>query len=543
MGRPWAAQSHPRYQSAQSAIQITRSHPRRPPASALRRALGWRRSCDHLAAMDSHRWRRLETLFHRSLKLASGERAAFLRAECAGHPSLEREVLALLAADDDPRARSAVTVELRRLIDGEAVSQVGRRVGPYRLIELLGHGGMGAVYLAERDDEEFQRRVAIKLLPGLMHTEQLATRLRSERQILASLEHPNIVRLLDGGTTDDAVPYQVMEYVRGEPITSYARRLPLRQRIALARQVCAALDHAHQRFIAHRDIKPSNILVDHSGTAKVLDFGIAALLAERPAPGPDVAAAGAFTPPYASPEQVRGAAASAASDVYSVGAVLYELCTGQPPLPADAPLHELVRMTCEVEPRLASEVAPPETRRALRGDLDHILRKCLHKDPAHRYTTIAQLSDDLARYLLLRPVAAHPSSLGYRVSKLLARHRRAAAVGLLLITAFSVAVGITVQRAQHARCVAAVSEQARADAMLRAVQARQGTLRALLATTAAPSETAPTTEDGLELRLRLLGARTQHLLLQVELARAYALLRGRLHLGSQPSTRTRGGAR
>lgn len=502
--------------------------------------------------MDSHRWRRLETLFHRSLELASSDRAAFLRAECADQPSLEQEVAALLATADGRPAASVVSEELQRFVLGDAASQVGRRVGPYRLVELLGQGGMGAVYLAERDDDEFRRRVAIKLLPGLMRTAQLAARLRSERQILASLEHPNIVRLLDGGTTDDAVPYQVMEHVRGVPITRYARHLPLRERIALARQVCAALDHAHQRFVAHRDIKPSNILVDDTGTAKVLDFGIAALLAEHPLLGPEIAQvnASAFTPPYASPEQVRGEPASAASDVYSLGAVLYELCTGRPPLPAEAPLGELVRLTIEVVPPLASEVAPAPQRRALRGDLDCILRKCLHKDPAQRYATIAQLSDDLARYLLGRPVAAHPSSPGYRLGKLLSRHRRAAVLGLLLVSTFSVVVGLAVQRAQHAICVAAIGEQAQVDAMIRAAHAHRSALRAMLAATTTPtaaseSELAmPTSAAGLEVRLRLLGARARRLLLQVELFRAHAVLREQLapawHALPSPATVLRG---
>ncbi len=486
--------------------------------------------------MSSHRWRRLETLFHRGLELPRDERAAFLRAECADQPSLEQEVAALLAPAEGPRAGAAVGQALRQLLAGEAASQVGRRIGSYRLIELLGHGGMGAVYLAERDDDEFQRRVAIKLLPGLLHTEQLAARLRSERQILASLEHPHIVRLLDGGTTEDGVPYQVMEYVRGESITRYAHRLPLRERIALVRQVCAALDHAHQRFIAHRDIKPSNILVDETGAAKVLDFGIAALLAEHPALGSSVASARAFTPPYASPEQVRGEAASAASDVYSVGAVLYELCTGQPPLPAEAPLGELMRMTCEVAPRLASEVAPAAQRRALRGDLDHILQKCLHKDLTRRYATVTQLSDDLAHYLLQRPVAAHPSSPGYRLRKLLARHRRVAVLGVMVLTAFSVVVGVAAQRAQHAVCIAAINEQARADAMITAARAHQQALRSMLA--AAPLRAAgldePTTVEELDARLRALGLRTRSLLLQVELSRAHAVLRELIDAASQP---------
>lgn len=486
--------------------------------------------------MSSHRWRRLETLFHRGLELPSDERTAFLIAECADEPSLAQEVAALLAPTEGPRAGVAVGQALRQLLAGEAASQVGRRVGPYRLVELLGHGGMGAVYLAERDDDEFQRRVAIKLLPGLMHTEQLAARLRSERQILASLEHPHIVRLLDGGTTEDGVPYQVMEYVRGEPITRYARRLPLRERIALLRQVCAALDHAHQRFIAHRDIKPSNILVDETGAAKVLDFGIAALLAEHPALGPHVTSARAFTPPYASPEQVRGEAASAASDVYSVGAVLYELCTGQPPLPSDVSLHELMRMTCEVKPRLASEVAPAAQSRSLRGDLDHILRKCLHKDPARRYATVTQLSDDLARYLLQRPVSAHPSSSSYRLRKLLARHRRVAVLGVMVLTAFSVVVGFAAQRAQHAVCIAAINEQARADAMIAAARAHQQALRSMLA--AAPLRAAgldePTTAEELDARLHALGLRTRSLLLQVELSRAHAVLRELIDAASQP---------
>ena len=306
---------------------------------------------------------------------------------------------------------------------------------------MIGRGGMGAVYLAARDDDEYRTHVAIKVLAHGIDTADAIARFRDERQILATLDHPNIVRLLDGGSTDDGLPYLVMEHVVGEPITLDAERraLTVRARVELFRRVCAAVAFAHQRLIVHRDIKPSNILVA-GDDPKLLDFGIAKLLA------PDDNARTRtglhrFTPEYASPEQVRGAAPSTSTDVYSLGAVLYHLVAGRPP-------HDLelgpsaLRTILDVDPPRSSAVAPPDRRRALAGDLDEIVAKALRKEPDRRYASVEQLADDLSRYLDGLPVAARAGSRAYRAGKFVRRNRTmvattATSIALAAATAFS----------------------------------------------------------------------------------------------------------
>jgi hypothetical protein len=423
--------------------------------------------------MDPARWQRIEDVFDRALAVEDAERARVLDDACAGDPELRREVASLLASAGEGASasiRGVVAAGADRVTSDARATTVGRRFGPFRLVQLLGEGGMGAVYLAERDDAQFAQQVAIKILPNAISSPQAVARFRDERQILAALEHRNIVRLLDGGSTDDDLPYLVMEHIEGVPITAYARdhALSIRARVSLVRDVCAAIQYAHQNLIIHRDIKPSNILVDATGTPKLLDFGIAKLVApvssfEREAKTRTGHAM--FTPEYASPEQARGEAVSTATDVYSVGAVLYELVTGQPPHRGSASVLESLRVICEVDPPRPSVAAPAERRRELAGDLDNNILKALHKEPARRYATIEQLSDDLGRFLAGLPVNARLATLGYRARKFAGRNKAGVIAGSLVIATLIAATVISLDQARRADAQAARADRAAAAAV------------------------------------------------------------------------------
>ena len=374
-----------------------------------------------------------------------------------------------------------------------------QRLGPYRLITEIGHGGMGTVYLGVRDDDAFQKRVAIKVLKRGMDTDSIVRRFRHERQILASLEHPNIAGLLDGGSTPDGRPYFAMEYVAGQPIVDYCdtHGLDTAARLKLFRQVCAAVQYAHQNLIIHRDIKPANVLVTVDGTAKLLDFGIAKLLNPELAGhtlAPTVPGLQLMTPEYASPEQVRGEAVTTATDVYSLGVLLYELLAGRLPyrltsrVPAD-----IVRVVCEseplrpstaitgvdldptgdavtgIDPLLASTASSKPDRRVtvdvdrlrrqLAGDLDNIILKALSKEPRRRYASVDQFSEDVRRHLAGLPVIARKDTWGYRTTKFVRRNR--AFVGAAAITFVVLVAGIigTTWQARAARAERARAEQ------------------------------------------------------------------------------------
>jgi WD40 repeat protein len=380
--------------------------------------------------METERWHRVEALFGQALELPDAERTGFVDDACAGDVEMHRELTALLASAPTSGAwlREAVVAEVQQLASDTASAQVGRRIGSFRLIGLLGRGGMGAVYLAERDDAQFAQRVAIKMLSYAIGSPEAIARLRDERQILAALDHVNIVRLLGGGSTDDGLPYLVMEYIEGTTVIQYAEqhKLSVRAGVELIRKVCAALQYAHQKLVVHRDIKPSNILVDAGGAPKILDFGIAKLLAPVARFEREARTRTGFplcTPEYASPEQARGDAVSTATDVYSVGAVLYELVTGRPAHRRSDSALENLRVICEVDPPRPSAVGPGARRRELAGDLDNIILKALHKEPARRYASMEQLDDDLRRWLDRLPVTARTSTVGYRARKFVRRNK------------------------------------------------------------------------------------------------------------------------
>ena len=421
------------------------------------------------------RRRVIDDLFDGALDQPPSERATWLSAHCAD-PELRTEVEALLKAHD--RTEGFLDRNVLGVADAlMSAPRIDRQIGPYRVRRELGRGGMGVVYLAERTDGQYRRQVAVKLLRNSPDAEELHRRFLAERQILASLNHPNIAQLLDGGVTDGQLPYLVMEYVDGVPITTYCdrQRLGIEERLQLFRDVCAAVHHAHQNLVIHRDIKPSNILVTEDRRVKLLDFGIAKLL--NPTFGPDDQPLTrtewrVMTPEYASPEQVRGDSLTTASDVYTLGVVLYELLCGRRPhvLTGSSP-HELAQRIIQREPPLPSAAVTrtestgsdetdrdesPETvaaerglsverlRRRLQGDLDAIVMMALRKESARRYGSADLLWEDVQRHLDGLPVLAHHATRWYRARKFLGRHRMqataAAFAALSLLTGATIAV-------------------------------------------------------------------------------------------------------
>jgi non-specific serine/threonine protein kinase/serine/threonine-protein kinase len=343
----------------------------------------------------------------------------------------------------------------------------GQTIGPFRLVEPIGEGGMGVVYRGERVDGEFVEQVAIKLIAAPLHDPEALRRFRVERQVLATLNHPDIVALVDGGVTAEGQPYLAMKFVDGVPITEYcgARRLPLADRLRLFQRVCAAVQHAHQNGVVHRDLKPANILVTPEGLPKVLDFGIAKLL-DGPA-GTDrtrTALLGPMSPNYASPEQLRGLAVTTVSDVYALGVVLYELLTGGRPYDVTSrPLDEVLATVGEREPRRPSAAVDsgrlPYDGRRLRGDLDAIVLKAMHKEPAQRYASARELADDLARHLATQPIVAREPSLAYVAARLARRHRAAFVAAGVSAAALLVALGVSLWQTR-----VAIAERDRASA-------------------------------------------------------------------------------
>lgn len=424
------------------------------------------------------RWQKVSALFKAARAVPPDSRPAFLRERCGDDTSLVDEVLRLLrtvAPDDD----FAVMVRdaARSTVAENAAANIDQSVGNYKLIRLVGTGGMGNVYLAERDDHRFDQQVAIKILHANHGDESLIQRFQVERQTLANLDHPNIARLLDGGETDDGTPYLVMEYVDGIAIDKYCddKRLSVRQRLALFQKVCDAVDYAHRNLVVHRDIKPSNILVSDSGEPKLLDFGIAKFL-DGAALNYTVAVTrqggAAMTPEFASPEQVRGELITTATDVYSLGVLLYILLSGRKPyLEHSTNIAAIARAICDTEPSRPSTVVtlPGEQddvvphivssrrtsvrklTRLLAGDLDNIVMMTLQKEPARRYPSARALSEDIDNYLADEPVTARPNSLLYTAGKFVRRKRwavTAAALILFLVVGFPsyYSVQVTEQR-------------------------------------------------------------------------------------------------
>jgi serine/threonine-protein kinase len=437
--------------------------------------------------MDRERFGRVSRIFEEALEIAAEKRGEFLDEACGGDADLRREVASLLAADSEAgRFMDEPVVEhgLDPSTHGPDAT-AGRRIGAYKLLRKAGEGGMSDVYLAVRADDEYQKRVALKVIRASADREDLLRRFRTERQILAGLDHPNISTLLDGGTTDEGLPYFVMEYIDGVPIDRYCdeHRLSIRERLELFRQVCSAVQYAHQNLVVHRDIKASNILVTADGTPRLLDFGIAKLLKPDQFAGQVEYTATwmrPMTPRYASPEQVTGRPVTTASDTYSLGVLLYKLLTGHLPYRLEGlPPTELSRLVVEEDPERpstavdrvettapgAAEVTPQrigqarrlqphQLQRQLSGDLDNIVLMALRKEPQRRYASVERFSEDLRRYLEGLPVLARKDTLSYRTGKFLRRNRLAvgtAAAFVLLLIGFSVTMAMQATRIAQQR--------------------------------------------------------------------------------------------
>ncbi len=426
-------------------------------------------------------------VFNAALELPPDSRASYLSHACGDNSSLREDVESLLRAREkggadflDAPIRIASSAEMLGALFAGAT--IGTQLGPYRLVRKLATGGMGAVFLAERTDEAYTKQVAIKLIhPGLWSAEAVG-RFRSERQVLADLEHPAIARLIDGGSTDGEQPYLVMEYVDGLPIDRWCeeRQLDVTARLRLFLDVCEAVLYAHQNLVIHRDLKPGNIFVDQSGRVKLLDFGIAKVLSESDAVEGDIhtLSAALFTPRYASPEQLAGARITTASDIYSLGVLLYELLSGSSPydLQGKTPT-QVAHIIANEMPSLPSRRAAEPQARHLSGDLDMIVMKALQKEPARRYSTAEEFAADIRRHLAGLPVLARPDTAAYRLAKFVARNRAlvlgTAAVVVLLAAALATTIAEyrEARRAQRdAEWNAYVASLAAAESALRAAQ-------------------------------------------------------------------------
>ena len=412
--------------------------------------------------MTAEHWERVKAIVQAALAEQPAARAACVTQACGEDAELARDVDSLLAAHE----QAGHFIETPALARPDMVAALnalqatptwpGRRVGPYLLVREIGHGGMGAVYLAVRADDAYRKQVAIKAIQSSFDP-TFIQRFRHERQILADLDHPNIARLIDGGSTEDGAPYFVMEYVDGLPIDQYctAHHLSVDARLALFHHVCAAVQYAHQHLVVHRDLKASNILVTADGTPKLLDFGIAKLLdADRPAPD-DRTLTGmrVMTLESASPEQVRGEPVTTATDVYTLGVLLHRLLTGRSPYDA-APTtpHDLAREICETDARRPSDVAADAgLARRLRGDLDTIVLKALQKNPARRYGSVEQLAEDVTRHLERLPVHAQPDTLRYRTTKFITRHKAGVAAAAVIVVSLVGGIVATAWQAHVAR--------------------------------------------------------------------------------------------
>ncbi len=488
--------------------------------------------------MTPERWAKIRQTFETALDRPAKDRVAFLHFSCAADEDLRQQVETLLASHDESGDfLDSPVVQLADFIAADAVLSEtveqgsragissltgtggrnrtvddlqGYRVGPYEFERCIGRGGMGSVWLATRSDREYKKQVAVKVVRHGMDSQEILRRFRLERQMLANLEHPNIARLIDGGSTAEGMPFLVMEYVEGTPIDHYceSHQLTVNQRLELFRQVCASVQYAHQNLIVHRDIKSGNILVNSEGVPKLLDFGIAKLVDQDNSNMSSLSIDLSQTLPhlrpmtldYASPEQVRGDTITTATDVYSLGVLLYKLLSGKMPHGNDA--HSFATMQYAIReqeplrpslavmsgesakiPSASQHLKIPEgkflsttaedaqeqallqkARRRLRqrlaGDLDAIIMKAMQKDPKQRYTSADHLSEDIRRYLELMPIKARPDTASYRFTKLIRRNRAAAVVATLLTLAMIVTTIASYSYAQRSK-VERRSEEAR----------------------------------------------------------------------------------
>jgi len=439
--------------------------------------------------MTPERWRQMKELLGTVLELDPAKRTGYLDRACGNDAELRMDLERLLAAGekagDEFLDHPAILREFALDFPQQVETWIGHRIGSYELVEEIGAGGMGEVYRAVRADDEYRKEVAIKLVRSGQDSSFVLHRFKNERQILAGLDHPNIARLLDGGTTEQGLPYFVMEFIKGQRIDEYcdARKLATTERLKLFLHVCSAMQYAHQRLIIHRDLKPGNILVTAEGVPKLLDFGIAKILQSSETAGQPEQTISLFrllTPEYASPEQVKSEPITTASDVYSLGVVLYELLTGRAPYcVATRTPHEISRAVCEADAEKPSAAvrhmhvplddreqkklagaavlsavrgsSPEKLSKRLNGDLDNIVLMALRKEPQRRYASVEQFAQDIRRHLGHLPVIARKDTFAYRASKFVTRHKAGVAVAALVALALLAAMAVTLREARIAR--------------------------------------------------------------------------------------------
>lgn len=436
--------------------------------------------------MTPQEWHKIKEVLEVALELDPSARERYLDNACANQQVDRMEIEALLRSYEDGGAflEHPVNIEAVDLVhDVSLVSWVGRRLGPYQILQKIGEGGMGTVFRAARVDGLYDKEVAIKVIRHGLDTNYFIARFRNESRILAALEHPNVARLLDGGVTEEGLPYVVLEYVAGVPMDEYCdqQKLSTDERLKLFRTVCSAVQYAHQNLVVHRDLKPGNILVTQEGVPKLLDFGIAKILdpqSEESGGDGTLTILRMMTPDFASPEQVRGDSITTVSDVYSLGVILYLLLTGRRPyhVKSSSP-QEMIKAVCETEPEKPSTAAlrsladTPRTgvpaamseassadgalkrerlRRALSKDLDYIVLKALRKEPARRYATVEQFSEDIRRHLEHLPVSARKDTVGYRTSKFATRHKAGVAAAVTIAAILVAGMLITLREARIA---------------------------------------------------------------------------------------------
>ncbi len=444
--------------------------------------------------MNSEKWQKIKAIFNEAVELDSAECEAFFKNQNGAETEILTEVRKLLSAEKENNFVELVANLSNLWQDEKAEDFLGKEIGDYKILREIGRGGMGIVFEAVREKADFSQTAALKLLKRGMDSDAMLRRFRHERQILASLEHPNIARLLDGGMSADGLPFFAMEFVKGKPLDEYCdeKNLTTTERLRLFLQICAAVQFAHSRLVVHRDLKPTNILVTENGAVKLLDFGIAKILSpENELQNQTVTALGMMTPQYASPEQIRGEIVSTSSDIYSLGLILYELLTGAaaysfPNNRAD----EMAKVICEIEPLRPSSVVSgaerwsvvskktgnnePQTAnngqqtnpkskiqnpKSLKGDLDNIILKALRKEPARRYASVEQFAGDISRHLEGLPVIARPDTFSYRFEKFVSRNRVSVLAGILVFLTLIGGIAATSWQAVRAERERKLAEQ------------------------------------------------------------------------------------
>ncbi len=417
--------------------------------------------------MNRQDWQKIKEVFNEAVELSSAQRQDFLKRKFNGDKEMRREVEKMLDFADEETSSDALEKNAFEIFTNGDHTKIPEQIGSYKIIREIGRGGMGAVYEAVRETENFTQRAALKIIKRGMDTDAIVSRFRHEQKILASLEHSNIARFLDGGMTDDGLPFYVMEFVEGEFIDDYCKEknLSVKEKLELFREVCAAVQYAHQNLVIHRDLKPRNILVTKDGTPKLLDFGIGKILTSDTEETGTATQFGMMTPAYASPEQIRGLRIGTTSDIYSLGVILFELLTGEKPYKINSKSQmEIERAILETEPTKPSTISNFKfqisnsdnrksqiaNRKLLKGDVDNIILKALRKNPLERYSSVQEFSEDIRRHLVGLPVSARPLTIGYRASKFFERNKVGVIAGVFVFIALFTGIIVALWQAQIA---------------------------------------------------------------------------------------------